>query len=63
MGTLEVGKKYVTRSGKVTGKVEIDEIGLRARIDGSYRVYDKAGGHVFGDSSLDIVAPYGALAA
>ena len=52
--TIELGKHYRLRSGKVTGRVAQGDIGFEATVDGSVRVFDKAGGAVFGGGD-DIV--------
>lgn len=52
--TIEPGKHYRLRSGKVTGRVAQGDIGFEATVDGSTRVFDKAGGAVFGGGD-DIV--------
>lgn len=53
--TIEPGKHYRTRNGKVTGRVSKGDTGFEAVVDGKVRIYDAAGGHVHGDADLDIV--------
>ena len=53
------GTRYVTRSGKVTGPVTQGDVGFEAIVDGSVRVFDRAGGAVFGsgDDLVEAWAP------
>lgn len=53
--TLTTEKHYRTRNGKVTGRLTKGDTGFEAIVDGHVRIFDKAGGHVHGDSGLDIV--------
>ncbi len=53
--TIESGRHYRTRTGKVTGRVSKGDTGFEAVVDGKVRIYDAAGGHVHGDSDMDIV--------
>lgn len=53
--TITYGKHYRCRNGKATGRISEGDIGFEATVDGSVRVFDKAGGHVFGDGDFDIV--------
>lgn len=53
--TIEPGKHYRLRNGKVTGRISQGDIGFEALVDGQVKVFDKAGGHVFGDGEFDIV--------
>lgn len=50
--TLETGKHYRLRNGKVTGRVSIGDIGFEAIVDGQVKVFDKAGGAVFGGEDI-----------
>lgn len=53
--TIEPGKHYRLRNGKVTGRVSTGDIGFEALVDGHVKVFDKAGGAVFGNGEFDIV--------
>ncbi|WP_313666142.1 hypothetical protein [Shinella sp.] len=53
--TLTTDKFYRTRNGKVTGRLAKGDTGFEAVVDGKVRIYDAAGGHVHGDTDLDIV--------
>lgn len=53
--TITTDTFYRTRSGKVTGRVSKGDTGFEAVVDGKVRIYDAAGGHVHGDTDLDIV--------
>lgn len=50
--TIEPGKHYRLRNGKVTGRVSIGDIGFEALVDGQVKVFDKAGGAVFGGEDI-----------
>lgn len=53
--TIEPGKHYRLRNGKMTGRISQGDIGFEAIVDGQVKVFDKAGGHVFGNGEFDIV--------
>ncbi|OKP79804.1 hypothetical protein BTE77_06860 [Ensifer adhaerens] len=50
--TIEPGKHYRLRNGKVTGRVSIGDIGFEAIVDGQVKVFDRAGGAVFGGEDI-----------
>ncbi|WP_242221615.1 hypothetical protein [Shinella zoogloeoides] len=50
--TIEPGKFYRTRNGKVTGRVSKGDTGFEAVVDGRVRIFDKAGGAVHGDDDI-----------
>lgn len=50
--TIEPGKHYRLRNGKVTGRVSTGDIGFEALVDGQVKVFDKAGGAVFGGEDI-----------
>lgn len=50
--TIEPGKHYRLSNGKVTGRVSQGDIGFEALVDGQVKVFDKAGGAVFGGDDI-----------
>ena len=50
--TIEPGRHYRTRSGKVTGRVFKGDTGFEAVVDGKVRIFDGAGGAVHGDDDI-----------
>ena len=50
--TIEPGKHYRTRNGKVTGRVSMGDTGFEAVVDGKVRIYDAAGGAVYSDDDI-----------
>lgn len=50
--TIEPGKHYRLSNGKVTGRVSVGDIGFEALVDGQVKVFDKAGGAVFGGEDI-----------
>lgn len=52
--SITTGKHYRTRSGNVTGRVARGDIGFDATVDAHVKVFDRAGGAVFGGGD-DIV--------
>lgn len=50
--TIETGKHYRLRNGKVTGRITTGDIGFEALVDGQVKVFDKAGGAVFGGEDI-----------
>ncbi len=50
--TIEPGRHYRTRNGKVTGRVSKGDTGFEAIVDGRVRIFDKAGGAVHGDDDI-----------
>lgn len=56
--TIEPGKHYRLRNGKVTGRISQGDIGFEALVDGQVKVFDKAGGAVFsGDDIVEAWVP------
>lgn len=52
---IEVGKRYRTASGRITGRMERYGTDYLAMVDGHYQVFNGVGAHIFGLPGMNIV--------